>query len=68
MVTTEQRRAVVAHAGEAADLSERRTCRYLGVHRVLVRYRSRRPDDAALRVALRALAERKRRWGIPRLA
>ncbi len=68
MVTTEQRRTVVAYACTTAAVSERCACRYLGVHRALVRYRSRRPDDAPLRAALRALAERKRRWGIPRLA
>lgn len=67
MVTTEQRRDVVAYAGETADVSERQACRYLGVHRALVRYRSRRPDDAPMVAALRTWAERKRRWGIPRL-
>ena len=67
-MTTEQRRTVVGYAQATAAVSERCACRYLGVHRALVRYRSRRPDDAPLRTALRALAERKRRWGIPRLA
>lgn len=68
VVTTEQRRTVVAYAEETAEVSERRACRYLGVQRALVRYVSRRPDDVLLRTALRALAERKRRWGVPRLS
>ena len=67
MVTTEQRRTVVAYAVESADVSERRACRFLGVHRALVRYRSRRPDDTPLREALKALAQKKTRWGVPRL-
>lgn len=67
MVTTEQRRTVVAYAVESAEISERRACRYLHVHRALVRYQPRRPDDTALRDALRTLAQKKTRWGVPRL-
>ncbi len=67
MVTPAQRRTAVTHAHTTAGLSERCAGRYLGIHRALLRYRPRRPDDAALRVALRALAARKRRWGVPRL-
>jgi putative transposase len=42
-------------------------CRYLGVHRALVRYPARRPSPAALVAALPRWAERKPRWGSPRL-
>jgi putative transposase len=67
VVTTEQRRTVVAYAVESAEVSERCACRFLGVHRALVRYQSRRPDDTPLREALKALAHKKTRWGVPRL-
>jgi putative transposase len=67
VVTPAQRRAAVTDAQATATLSERCACRYLGIHRALLRYRPHRPDDAALRGALRALAARKRRWGVPRL-
>lgn len=48
-------------------MSERRACRVAGVDRALVRYRSRRPDDAALRARLKALAHERRRFGYRRL-
>ncbi len=67
MVTPGQRRAVVTHAEHTVALSERQACRYLGVHRSLIRYQSCRAPDAALRVRLRQLAEQHPRWGSPRL-
>ena len=67
MVTPGQRRAVITHAQETAALSERRACRFLGVHRSLVRYRSCRPPEAELRGRLKELAERHPSWGSPRL-
>lgn len=67
MVTPQQRRAVITHAQGTAAISERRACRFLGVHRSLVRYRSRRAPEAELRGRLRALAERHPSWGSPRL-
>ena len=48
-------------------VSERRACRALDVDRSSHRYRSRRPDDAALRDRLRALAHARRRFGYRRL-
>lgn len=66
-MTTEQRRAVVAYAVESAALAERTACRYLGVHRSLVRYQSRKAPDTELRERLRTLAAERPRWGIPRL-
>jgi putative transposase len=68
VVTTEQRRAVVTYVARVADLSERTACRYVGIHRALCRYVSRRPDDTALRERLKALAAQLPRWGVPRLA
>jgi putative transposase len=67
MVTPAARRSVVAHAVAIHGVSERRACRTLDVDRSSHRYRSRRPDDAALRVRLRALAHARRRFGYRRL-
>lgn len=67
MVTPQQRRAAVTHAQASAAISERRACRFLGIHRALCRYRARRPEDAELRATLRELAAAHPRWGIPRL-
>lgn len=67
MVTTAQRRAVVAETRGRRALTERRACRYLGVHRALVRYPSQRDPQLALRERLREIAAAKVRWGSPRL-
>lgn len=71
-MTAEQRRTVVAYVQEAAEaegrpVSERRACRWLGVHRTPVRYVSRRAPDTELRERLRTLAAEHPRWGVPRL-
>ena len=58
---------MVTHAEQTAAISERRACRYLGVQRSLVRYRSCREPEAELRARLRQLAEQHPRWGSPRL-
>lgn len=67
MVTPGQRRAVITHAKRTAAISERRACRFLGVHRSLVRYESVRPPETELRARLKALAEQHPSWGSPRL-
>jgi len=67
MVTPAAKREAVAHLRSAFDMSERRACRVTGGVRMTVRYRSRRPDDAELRVRLRALAHVRRRFGYRRL-
>lgn len=67
MVTPVARREVVAHVVVSHAVSERRACRVLGVDRSSHRYRSRRPDDAALRQKLRALAHARHRFGYRRL-
>lgn len=66
-MTAPQRRAVVADARTQRPLSERQACRYLGLHRAPIRYRSRREPPVALLVRLRELAAQKVRWGSPRL-
>ncbi len=72
-MTAAQRRAAVAHVQDAAaaegrSASQRRACRWLGVHRGPVRYVPRRErDDAGLRQRLRELAAEHPRWGAPML-
>jgi putative transposase len=48
-------------------MSERRACTTIAADRSTVRYRARRPDDAALRARLRELAAERRRFGYRRL-
>jgi len=67
MVTPAVKRTAVAHAIQAHDVSERRACAILGVDRSMVRYRSRRPDDRAIRERMRSLAHERRRFGFRRL-
>jgi len=50
-------------AQDDLDLSERRSCRLLQLHRSTKRYRGRPRDDARLRKRLRELAAEYRRWG-----
>ena len=56
MVTPAAKRQAVAHACAVHGVSERRACKVLGVDRSSIRYRCRRPDDAAARLRLRELA------------
>jgi len=66
MVTPAVRRKAVAHAVQVHGMSERRACSLIGADRKTIRYRSRRPDDAALRARLRELAAERRRFGYRR--
>jgi putative transposase len=66
VVTTAQRRAVVTSVAPTAG-SERRACRWLGVHRSVVRYVPPDRGDDAVRATLRALASAHPRWGVPLL-
>lgn len=67
MVTPVARREAVAHLRQSWQVSERRACAVIGSDRSSVRYRSRRPDDGAIRARLRALAALRRRFGYRRL-
>jgi len=67
VVTPVQRRAVVTDAQTGRGLPLARACRYLGVHRALLRYAVRRVSPPALSARLRELAVAKPRWGSPRL-
>jgi putative transposase len=66
MVGPAAKRDAVAHL-KAAGLSERRACELAGADRKMVRYRSRRPPDEALRARLRELETERRRFGYRRL-
>jgi transposase InsO family protein len=57
----------VAHLQTLMGLSERRACSIVSADPTMVRYRSRRPPDAELRVRLRELANERRRFGYRRL-
>jgi putative transposase len=57
----------VAHLRTMFEISERRACSIIGADRKMVRYRSRRPPDTALRERLRSLAVERRRFGYRRL-
>ena len=52
----------------AHEVSERRACNALGTLRALIRYRSTRPPDKALRERLKMLAGERRRFDYRRLA
>jgi|TARA_B100001971_G_scaffold142562_1_gene131737 transposase InsO family protein len=67
MVGPAAKREAVAHLRAKLGLSERRTCRIVDADRKMVRYRSCRPDDTALRLRLRELANERRRFGYRRL-
>ena len=67
MVTPAAKRQAVAHACAVHGMSERRACKVLSVDRSSVRYRSRRPGDAAARLRTRELAGQRRRFGYRRL-
>ncbi len=63
MVTPAARRDAVMAAREAHDISERQACSIIGADRNAMRYRHRRPDDAAARARLKELAAERRRFG-----
>ena len=67
MVTPAVKRQAVAHLVEHHEVSQRRACKVVAAARSVVRYRHRRPDDAALRSRLRELASERRRFGYRRL-
>jgi hypothetical protein len=67
MVTPVARREAAAHLSQIYAVSQRRACKVIGADRTAVRYRSRRPDDDAIRHRLRELAALRRRFGYRRL-
>jgi putative transposase len=68
MVTPAVKREAVAHLKAHLGLSGRRACQIAGADdRKMVRYRSQRAPDTALRGRLRDLANERRRFGYRRL-
>ncbi|MGY4230291.1 transposase InsO family protein [Bradyrhizobium sp. USDA 4503] len=67
MVGPAAKRDAVAQLQAVMSLSERRACSIVGANRKMIRYRSSRPPDAALRGRLRDLANERRRFGYRRL-
>lgn len=67
MVGPAAKREAVAHLRAVMGLSERRACSIVDADRKMVRYRSCRPPDLALRTQLRDLANERRRFGYRRL-
>ena len=67
MVTPVVKRQAVAHLCQSYEVSQRRACQVISADRTSMRYRSVRPDDAALRARLRELAAVRRRFGYRRL-
>ncbi len=61
------KREAVAYLRAEHGLSERRACHIVGADRTMIRYRSRRAPDTALRGRLRDLANERRRFGYRRL-
>lgn len=60
-------RQALAHLQEVFEVSQRRACAVLGADRTMVRYVSRRPDDARARERIRELTSQRRRFGYRRL-
>jgi putative transposase len=67
MVGPAAKREAVAHLRSVFQMSERRACSVIVADRTVIRYRSRRPCDTALRSRLRDLANARRRFGYRRL-
>lgn len=67
MVTPVVKRQAVVHLWQVYEVSQRRACQVISADRTSIRYRSVRPDDAALRARLRELAAVRRRFGYRRL-
>lgn len=67
MVGPAAKREAVAHLQAAMGLSERRACSIIEADRTMIRYRSARAPDTALRTRLRDLANERRRFGYRRL-
>ena len=67
MVTPDVKRNAVAHVCAQHGVSQRRACEVLSVDRSSMRYRSVRPDDAAIREAMKKVASERRRFGYRRI-
>jgi putative transposase len=67
MVAPDAKRKAVAHVVTVHGVSQRRACEVLEVDRSSIRYRNIRPDAAAEREAMKAVAAERRRFGYRRI-
>lgn len=67
MVMPDVKRNAVAHVCAQHGVSQRRACEVLSFDRSSMRYRSVRPDDAAIREAMKKVASERRRFGYRRI-
>src|SRR3974377_2618629 len=67
VVSPQLRREAVLVMQVEVELSQRRACGLMELHRATCRYRRRRSEDPRRRVRLRELAEARRRFGYRRL-
>ena len=67
MVTPAARRNIVILLKEGFQFSERQACIIVGLCRSSCRYQAKPKNDAEIRSRLRELAERRRKFGSPRL-
>ncbi len=67
MVRPAARREAAGHLEHEHQVSERRACRLLELHRSTCRYMARPRDDGELRTRLKRLAAANPRYGCPRL-
>lgn len=67
MVGPAAKREAVACLRDQFQTSERRACELISADRTMVRYRSTKPPETALRTRLRELANERRRFGYRRL-
>jgi putative transposase len=65
MVTPAAERKAVTHLVANHGMSERRACKAIGMCRMTMRYETVRPDDAALRERMKAIAHERGRLGYP---
>lgn len=67
MVTPTARRDAVDYAVRTYGISQRRGCGLMSIRRSSKYYQPTPANDFALRQAIRDLAAKKRRWGVPRI-
>ena len=67
MVSSSAWRDAADHLAGGYQVSVRRACGALGLHRSVYYYNESKREDGPLREAIRALAQQRRRWGYRRI-
>ena len=68
MVTPTVRRDAVSHMIQTYGISRRRGCGLVGLRRSSLYYQGSKRPDGPLRDAIREVAGRRKRWGVPMIA